>query len=71
LIRGRYPGINVRPKTTIIIGRGRFESETERKERAQIRITYDVDEVFSYDELLDRAVETYRRLRSMTVVIPA
>ncbi len=42
VIRGLYPGINVLPKTTIIIGRGRFESPTERKERDQIRITYDV-----------------------------
>ncbi len=69
LVQGQWRGINVNCQTTVVIGRGRAQNETERKERDQMRITYGADEVLSYDELFDRAVETYRRLQGMTLLI--
>lgn len=66
VIRDRYPGIQSKCKTMVIISRSRqkaFGGLQNQKEYTEILIEqYKIDEVFTYDDILERASFAYYQL---------
>jgi len=70
-LKERFPGISVNCKSMVVISRASERSMGPgdmRRRMSQVRLTYGVDEIVSYDELLERAKEAYIRLTSMPFV---
>jgi hypothetical protein len=70
LIKGRYPGINASLSTMIVMGRSdtsRFDNPTAFRDYLDLlKTTANVDDILTYEDLLERAEMAYARMLALT-----